>query len=487
MEGDHPAGRGEVTRLTRRGPGVDLDRDAAALGVLHLRRDGPHPDQLVEPVLAAAQAGLRRGLEDLAGRSDRLVRLLGVLHLGGVDPRLVRQVRRAVQLADLGPGRGDRGVGQRDRVGPHIGDVAVLVQPLRDLHRLRGGHAQLAAGLLLQRGGPERRIRLAGVRLGLDRPDGELRGPEVRRQRGRGRSSRWTVLPFFSSPLGAKSRPCATRAPSTATSRDGNMPGLAALAGVERGVQVPVRRAAERDPLALAVHHHPGGDRLDPARRQLRHDLLPEHRRDLVAVQPVQDAAGLLRVDEVVVDVPRVADGVLDGLRGDLVEHHPLDRDLRLQLVQQVPGDRLALAVLVCGQVELVGALEQILQLADLRLLVRRHDVQRVEVVLDVDAEPRPGLTLVLRRDLVGTLRQVADVAETGLHHVPGPRGSRRSSAPSSATRRSPGADSRPRSLPWSLLPLPLRSLLENHWCCPQHVQPDCLFPRALTDNQGTE
>ena len=81
-----------------------------------------------------------------------------------------------------------------------------------------------------------------------------------------------------------------------------------------------------------------------------------------------------------------------DGGLGDLVEDHPADRDLRLERLEQVPGDRLALAVGVGGEVELVGVLEQALELGDLGLLVRADDVERLEVVVDVDAEPRPRL-----------------------------------------------------------------------------------------------
>ena len=53
-----------------------------------------------------------------------------------------------------------------------------------------------------------------------------------------------------------------------------------------------------------------------------------------------------------------------------------LVRDLGLELLEQVPGDGLALAVLISGQQELVGVLEQALELGDLLLLVAVHDVQ---------------------------------------------------------------------------------------------------------------
>ena len=76
----------------------DLDRDRETLGILHLRGDRAHPDQLVEPELITAQPGLRWGQEGFTCRADRLVRFLRILDPGGVDARLVRQVVRAVKL-----------------------------------------------------------------------------------------------------------------------------------------------------------------------------------------------------------------------------------------------------------------------------------------------------------------------------------------------------------------------------------------------------
>ena len=113
--------------------------------------------------------------------------------------------------------------------------------------------------------------------------------------------------------------------------------------------------------------------------------------RDLVAVEAVEDAARLLGLDEVVVDRAGVRDRGVDRRLGDLVEDHAVDREpLRLELVEQVPGDRLALAVLIGGEVELVGVLEQLLELGDVRLLVARHDVVGLEAVVDVDRRAGP-------------------------------------------------------------------------------------------------
>ncbi len=99
----------------------------------------------------------------------------------------------------------------------------------------------------------------------------------------------------------------------------------------------------------------------------------------------------------------------------DLVEHHPPHRDLRLQHLEQMPGDRLALAVFVRREQELVGDLEQLLQLGDLLPLVGVDDVEGLEVVVDVDAEARPALLLVLLRDVGRALGQIADVTDARL------------------------------------------------------------------------
>ncbi len=419
VEGDHPARGGEDHVLAGRGGAAEPDRDRTALGVGHLRGDGAHPDQLVEPELLPREPGLRRGAEVLTGRPDRLVGLLGVLDLRGVGARLVRDVLGAVQLAGLLARRGDRGLRERRGVGAHVGDEAVLVEPLRDGHRPRGAEPELAGGLLLQRRGAERRVGLARVGLGLDRAD--LEGGL--RQRG---GQRLGAGPVEVDDVGALLEPPQrgeVGAAGDARPVDGvqlgrEHPLVVAVAGVEGALEVPVRRGAERDPLPLAVDDQPGRHGLDPAGGEAGHDLLPQHRGDLVAVEPVEDPPGLLGLDEVHVDVAGRLDGGLDRLLGDLVEDHPADRHLGLELVEEVPGDGLALAVLVGGEEELGGVLEQPLELGHVRLLVAGHHVVGGEVVVDVHAEPRPRLALDLGRDVGGALREVADVPDGGLHDV---------------------------------------------------------------------
>ena len=189
--------------------------------------------------------------------------------------------------------------------------------------------------------------------------------------------------------------------------------------GGERADDVPVRRAVESHPFPLAFDHHPGRDRLHPAGRQPRQHLLPQHGADLVAVEPVEDAASLLGVDEVVVEIAWRGDGRGDRRRGDLVKHHPAHRHLGVQRLDEVPGDGLALAILIRREVQLVGVLDERLELVDLLPAVWADDVERLEIVLGVDAEPRPRLTLVLRRHVGGVARQVADVTDRRLDDVP--------------------------------------------------------------------
>jgi hypothetical protein len=89
-----------------------------------------------------------------------------------------------------------------------------------------------------------------------------------------------------------------------------------------------------------------------------------------------------------------------------------------LELLQQVPGDGLALAVLISGQQEFVGVLEKRLELGDLLLLVGVHDVEGLEVAVHVDPEAGPRLAAVPGRDLGSLVGHVTDVADAGLDHV---------------------------------------------------------------------
>ena len=122
-------------------PGFDGDRHAAAAGVGHLAGDRALPDHVVEAELVRRPTGLaaRSGKANgRAGRADRLVRFLGVLDFGLVEPRRVGQIFFAVLRGDQVARRFDRHFGQVGRVGSHVRDVAVLVEALRGLSSCGG-------------------------------------------------------------------------------------------------------------------------------------------------------------------------------------------------------------------------------------------------------------------------------------------------------------------------------------------------------------
>ena len=102
-----------------------------------------------------------------------------------------------------------------------------------------------------------------------------------------------------------------------------------------------------------------------------------------------------------------------------------------------MPGDRLALAVFVRREQELVDVLELRLQIGDDLLLPRVDDVERLEVVVDVDAEARPGLSLSFAGTLGRVVRAGRGCGRSTTRRRSPCRDSPRSSSPWQATRRS--------------------------------------------------
>ena len=80
-----------------------------------------------------------------------------------------------------------------------------------------------------------------------------------------------------------------------------------------------------------------------------------------------------------------------------------------------MPGDRLSLAVLVRREVELVGVLDQRFELLDLFASILGVDVDRLETLVDIDAEPSPRLVFVSGGHLRCGPGEIADVAHRGL------------------------------------------------------------------------
>jgi hypothetical protein len=170
---------------------------------------------------------------------------------------------------------------------------------------------------------------------------------------------------------------------------------LAILLG-ERAEQIPIGCGDKPHPLAFPVDNQADRHALDPARRKLWPDLSPQEGRHFVPIQPIQDAAGLLSADQILVDLPRVVEGFQDGFFGDLVKHQTPHGNLGIENLTQMPTDRLPFAVFVRRQIQVGGRLQCLLEFLDLLLLVRRDDVNGLEAVVHVDPQIAPFFILKL-------------------------------------------------------------------------------------------
>ncbi len=130
------------------------------------------------------------------------------------------------------------------------------------------------------------------------------------------------------------------------------------------GEDRPVFLGDEFLDLELAVAHQPQRHRLHAAGRTRARQFAPQHGRQRKADQIIERAAREIGIDQRRVDLARMLHRLGDGLLGDGVEDDALDlvvlqRLLFLEHFQHVPGDRLALAIRVGRQDELVGALKR--------------------------------------------------------------------------------------------------------------------------------
>ena len=196
--------------------------------------------------------------------------------------------------------------------------------------------------------------------------------------------------------------------------------GLETTAGMlELGLEIPVTAAAEGPPGPFPLHQQANGDRLDPASGKPPCHLFPEQGGEGVPHQTIQDPTRLLGMHQLHVEITGLIQRLADGFLGDLVEDHPLHRNLRRQQLQQVPADAFPLAVFVGGQQQLIRTLQRILQFTHHLFLVLRHHVQGLEVGFGVDTEVGPFLTLGGRRDLAGVVGEIPHMAHGRLDLEP--------------------------------------------------------------------
>src|SRR5579883_3143484 len=139
-----------------------------------------------------------------------------------------------------------------------------------------------------------------------------------------------------------------------------------ALARLSRELDLdrPVFPRLEGFDLGFALANEAKRHRLDAARRAAARQLAPEHGRQGEAHEVVERAARQIGVDQLSIELARMTERVENGRFRYFVEYHPLDVDAlqRMALAQHLldmPGDRLAFAVVVGREVEIVGALHR--------------------------------------------------------------------------------------------------------------------------------
>ena len=395
--GDHGAAGTELGVASRRKRSPHTNAHRLTGGVDHLGRNGSLPHQPVH----RGHVGVHESFhlvgvtELLPGGPDRLMGLLGVLDLLGVHPRFRGKVLRAVAGHDLVARRGEGGCRQRRRVGSHVGDEALLVQRLCGPHGPLGAVAEFRTGFLLQRRRDERSSRATAVRLALHGTHRHRRNPEFVGDRGRSRlvehhgaglgRTRRVEVPSGGDPGPVERNQCRGERP------------LVTVGATEFRLDAPVPGGDERHAFPLAVNDDADRHALHPTGRgAMAHDT-SHHRGDVPAVETVEDPAGLLGVDETSVDLTGVGDRLGDGRRGDFVEHHALDGHVgrRVEHLEQVPGNGLALTILIGGEEQLVGVTHQTFEFGHLLFLLGGHHVHRFEPVEHVDAVTGPRFVLV--------------------------------------------------------------------------------------------
>ena len=253
------------------------------------------------------------------------------------------------------------------RIGTHVGDQAgcalvadfhAFIQALRHAHRAAHIEPQLAGCIALQLAGNKRSKRTA---LPL------LRSHRCKRPRRLLKSSQCRIHRLL---VGQRVRDELILAVLVLAVRhagrfavDADKLGLEALVGLPLGVkqrlESPILNRLETRNLAFALHNQAHSNGLHAASRESPANLVPQQWRNLIADQPVEHTARLLRVHEILVDVAGVLECILHGLLGDLIKGYAADLfpffGIRAKLQREVCRDRFAFAVRVRRKEDLVS------------------------------------------------------------------------------------------------------------------------------------
>ena len=160
----------------------------------------------------------------------------------------------------------------------------------------------------------------------------------------------------------------------------------------QQGVEAPIFLADEGPDLLLTVDDDPHRGGLDPSSGQALTDLLPQEGAELVAHNPVQDPPGLLRVDQVHIQLPGLGHPLGHSGFGDFIEGHPVVLvSIGPEKTGEMPGDGLSFPVGVGGEDDAVALGCHGLQLTDQGGFSRDIHVTRLEPVFDIHPEQSFG------------------------------------------------------------------------------------------------
>ena len=342
----------------------------------HLAGHKLAPDEVVEP-LGVAFHGQGRGLYAHVRRANGFVGLLGLFPTA-VEIGLLREVGLPVLALDEAPGGADGIPRQVRRVGPHVGDVACLVEALGQGHGFLHAKAEPGGRGLLQRRGDEGGSGARGGRLVLSAAHHEVGFPKGRQGLLR---------------LRLRARP---ESPFRATVHlEASRGALPFRQQVRKHLPIFLGHEGADFPLPLHDEAHRYG--LHSAGGQPPGHLGPEQGRDHVAHHPIEEAPSLLRMDPIDVDLPRFRKGRLDGALRNLVEDHALIAFWTPpEGLLKMPSDGFPFPVKVRGQINRIHLLRRLSKIAHDLLFSRQHLVVGGPTVVRVHPHARHELGLRL-------------------------------------------------------------------------------------------
>ena len=307
------------------------------------------------------------GCTSHGSRPDGLVSLLRILGSRSVDIGLGRKVFGAELLGDQTPRLGLRLLGDVHAVRTHVGnqtlcailpDLDTFIQFLSDAHSPLRRHSQPLRSVLLQGTGSKRGVGPAPAFAMLDV------GYFVRRTLKLGYDG-LRIRPVLQIRLGTSDthQPRQEAGPGSLVA-DGHLRARSASTDqYSTGTNAEISRSR-------STTKRKATDCTRPADSRLLH-AIPEQRADLIAHQPVEDSARLLRIHQPHIHVAAVSKGLRNRIAGDLVEHdppRPVGRDFGS--FQQVPRNRFTFAIRVSRQVDFTSPVRRFLQIFDQVFLV---------------------------------------------------------------------------------------------------------------------